>query len=112
MPLAALWQILRFAVPILLVILTFWLLLPALGGWAILLLAVTLLLWHTALEAVYLLRSRRQAVQELGSQWMAMDRKAQRRFLREHTALAMQSRRERRAKMEELRQRNKPRSCW
>ncbi len=92
MPLAALWQILRFAGPILLVILTFWLLLPALGGWAIALLAVALLLWHSALEAVYLLRSRRQAVQELGSQWMAMDRDSRRRFPREHTALAMLSR--------------------
>lgn len=116
MPLAALWQLLRFAVPILLVILTFWLLLPALGGWAIFLLAVMLLLWHTALEAIYLLRSRRQAVKELGSQWTRMDRKSRRRFLRKQTALAMQLRRaqlrERRAKMEELRQRNKPRSCW
>lgn len=116
MPLAALWQLLRFAVPVLLVLLTFWLLLPVLGGWAIFLLAVMLLLWHTSLEAVYLLRSRRQAVKELGSQWTEMDRKSRRRFLREHTALAVQTRRaqlqQRRAKMEELRQRNKPRSCW
>ena len=116
MPLAALWQILRSAVPILLVILTFWLLLPALGGWAILLLAAALMLWHAALEAVYLLQSRRQAVQELGSQWTRMDRNARRRFLREQTALAAQTRREqlreRRAKTEELRQNHTPRNRW
>lgn len=116
MPLAALWQILRFAVPILLILLTFWLLLPVLGGWAILLLAVALMLWHAALEAIYLLQSRRQAVRELGSRWTEMDRSARRRFLRKQTALAAQTRREqlrqRRAKIEEFRQRNKPRSCW